>query len=58
MNADGSGQANRTNNLAVDDFPDWQPLPLTTPTFKNASEKCKALPGDYRNHGQCVKASK
>jgi hypothetical protein len=33
-------------------YPDWQPLP-----FKNASEKGKAFPGTYRNHGQCVKAA-
>jgi Tol biopolymer transport system component len=34
-------------------YPDWQPLP-----FKNGSDKCKAFPGGYRNHGQCVRASR
>jgi TolB protein len=32
--------------------PDWQPLP-----FKNDSKQCKTLPGDNRNHGQCVKGA-
>ncbi len=32
---------------------DWQPRP-----FENASKKCKAFPGEYRNHGQCVSSSK
>ena len=27
MRADGSDQRNRTNNLAQDAYPDWQPLP-------------------------------
>jgi len=51
MNVDGSGLHPIADRLPVNGI-DWQPIP-----FKNASKKCKALPGDYRNHGQCVKAS-
>ena len=54
MNPDGSGFANVSNDEATELDPDWQPLPISP--FKNRSKKCKALPGDYRNHGQCVKA--
>jgi Tol biopolymer transport system component len=54
MIPDGSGQSQLTPNFVAGDLFDWQPIP----SFKNASKKCKALPGDYRNHGQCVKASK
>jgi Tol biopolymer transport system component len=49
INPDGSG----LEQLAVTGVqPDWQPLP-----FKNHSKQCKALPGERRNHGQCVKAA-
>jgi Tol biopolymer transport system component len=54
MNTDGSDQTNVTQTPnAYEDYADWQPL-----AFKNASKKCKAFPGDYQNHGQCLKASK
>jgi Tol biopolymer transport system component len=54
MNRDGSGRTQVTSSPQGFDLPtDWQALP-----FKNASKKCSALPGDYRNHGQCVKANR
>jgi Tol biopolymer transport system component len=58
MNTDGSDVLQIPGSSYADSVPDWQPLPLPEPAFKNSSKKCKGLPGDYRNHGQCVKANR
>jgi hypothetical protein len=53
INPDGTGETRLTFNATADREPSWQPL-----RFKNAAKRCKAFPGDYRNHGQCVKATR
>jgi Tol biopolymer transport system component len=55
MNVDGTDLHQIISSMSFGIL-DWQPIP--PPAFKNASQKCKAQAGNYRNHGQCVKANK
>jgi hypothetical protein len=62
MNSNGTAPLALDDGQAQEYNPAWQPLPEgTSPPeddFKNDSKRCKAQPGDHRNHGQCVKAGK
>ncbi len=50
MNANGSGQTNLTNNLAIDGEPSWGPIVLTKAQCSKGGWKALG----FKNQGQCV----